>query len=90
MGTRSTRNLYWEYEPIKVIQNVNGLELWDGTVHTNKTVVHNLSDVIVKDKKKPIIICMKSTNQHKIDKYRELAAEIEKLWRTKTRILPIK
>ena len=84
---------------MRVIKNEEALVLWDRTVYTNKTVAHNIPDVVLKDKKKGITYLidiavpgtnnMANTVRNKMDKYRELAEEIQRIWKTRTRILPI-
>ena len=90
---------YWEYKPDKIIRNARVEILWDRTLHTYKTVAHNRPDIVVKDRgeKKAYLIDiaipnqhnMMRTIQHKIDKYRELASELERQWKMRVKTVPI-
>ena len=90
---------YWEYKPVKKIENKDAMLMWDRTIYTNRTVAHNRPDIVLKDKKEKITYLidvavpgtndMVNTIRTKIDKYRELAEEIQRTWRTRREILPI-
>jgi hypothetical protein len=90
---------YWEYEPLRVIENRETMLLWDRTVYTNKTVAHNRPDIVLKDKERNMTYLidiavpgtnnMANTMQNKMNKYKELAEEIQRVWKTRTRIMPI-
>ena len=82
-----------------IIEDHRTLLMWDRTVDTYKTVSHNRPDIILKSKAEKLMYLidvavpnsknMKHTVQHKISKYKELAMEIERQWRTRTKTLPI-
>lgn len=90
---------YYKYEPPKALENKEMMIYWDRTIYTYKSLAHNRPDITLKDKLQktvyiidiavPNVNNLMSTVQHKRSKYTELANEIGRQWKMKTKILPI-
>ena len=94
------RNEHWyDHEPQKVIENDNVKILYDFNIYTDKKIKHRRPDIVILQKQtnKTAIIDIACPMDHnvyqkeeeKINNYNELAFELEKLWKTKTTIIPI-
>ena len=89
---------WWEL-PEKVVENTSAKILWDFYIQTDKMVQHNRPDIVIIDKiwKTATIIDIavprddniKDKEQEKIDKYQPLKEELNKLWGTKTKVVPV-
>ena len=73
--------------------------LWDFSIHTDRTVSANRPDIIIKDKKQNncLLIDMSvpsdrnisSKEFEKIYKYKDLEIEIQRMWKMKTKVIPV-
>jgi hypothetical protein len=93
-----TPDKWWEI-PNKVQQNDQAKILWDFHIQTDKQVIANQPDIVLidKSKKKAIIIDIaipndvniKSKEHEKITKYQPLAEELSRIWKVKTKVIPV-
>lgn len=84
---------YYKYTPTSIIENDLYKLYWDITIHTDKTIPHNRPDITFQDKKQKItylidIAIPLDTNtatkyNEKIEKYKPLALEMERVWKQK-------
>ena len=91
--------LWYEHEPSKIVENEKVKLLYDFNVYTDKKIKHRRPDLVFldKEKRKTILIdvaCpmdhnVQSKEKEKIEHYLELKFELERLWKTKTEIVPI-
>ena len=97
---RLERQAHWyDHEPKKVLENEKVKVLYDFTIRTDKKIEHRKPDIVVvnKEEQKTTIIDIACPMDHnakkkeleKINNYNELAFELERLWKTKTKIIPI-
>ena len=84
---------WYDHNPEPVTENEDIKILWDLTIQTDKRLPHNRPDIFVIDKAKKEchiidVACPGDSRivlkeEEKIDKYRDLAIEIEAIWRLK-------
>ena len=96
-----TEDPYYKHEPKPVLDNDKVTILWDYSVQTDKEIKANRPDIIVRVKKKGerhcYIIDFASPSDNnvsvktveKLSKYKSLEIEIQKMWETKTTVIPI-
>ena len=90
---------WYEHNPDKIVENENLKILYDFNIYTDKKIKHRRPDIVVhmkKEKETTLIdvACPMDHNvigkeQEKITNYQELQFEIEKLWNTRVKIVPI-
>lgn len=91
---------YYKYEPANVLENENYKMYWDREIRTDKRMKANRPDILVLDKKKkevdiiditvPLNHNIQSAYATKVNKYTDLAAEINDMWKLKkVRIRPL-
>ena len=90
---------WYEHEPCKVVEDNDTKILYDFTIRTDKKILHRKPDLVIKKKKekKTVIVdfaCPMDQNveekeKQKIEHYNELKFELEKLWNTSIKIVPI-
>ena len=90
---------WYDHEPKKVQENEKTKVLYDFTIHTDKKIKHRKPDIVIINKENQTttiidIACpmdhnVKKKEMEKINNYNELAFELERLWKTKTQIIPI-
>ena len=76
---------YYKYIPNNILENEQYKLYWDITMHTDKTIPYNTPDITLQDIKQKII-----KYNEKIEKYKELEIEIERIWhQEKVTIIPL-
>lgn len=90
---------WYEHSPDPVIDTPDITILWDTQVHTDRTILANKPDIIVKNKKLRtcILIDVAIPSDYNITqkeaekrlKYKDLQIEIQRLWHMKTVIVPV-
>ena len=90
---------WYEHKPESIVENDNIKILYDFTLYTDKKIKHNRPDIVVVNKveKTTVFIDVACPMDHnvqlkeeeKIRKYGELKFEIEKVWKTKVKIVPV-
>jgi len=73
--------------------------LWDFNIHTDRVIKAKRPDILVVDKRNaettiidiavPGDYRVKEKESEKIEKYRDLALELTRLWKTSTKVIPI-
>ena len=73
--------------------------LYDFNIYTDKKITHRRPDLVIHKKKEgetlvidfacPMDHNVDAKEKEKIDKYQELKFELQKLWKTKIKIIPI-
>lgn len=90
---------WYEHRPAPVTEIEDVTILWDYTIHTDRKIEANRPDIIVKNQKEKTCLlidmacpadCNIATKEfEKLSKYKDLEIEIEKMWKLKTRIIPV-
>lgn len=91
---------FYKYEPDSVLENDNHKLYWNRSILTDKTIPHNRPDITLTDTttKTTFLIDIAVPNTHnlqktcteKINKYQNLATEIQNMWKqTSVQVLPI-
>jgi hypothetical protein len=90
---------WWKETPQPVMENENVKLLWDFDIQTDRTITARRPDIVVQYKRTgetslidiavPADHNVKDKELEKIQKYGELRLEIERLWKTKARVVPI-
>ena len=81
---------YYKYEPPPVLENLNAVLYWDRTIITDRTILANRPDIVLFDKMEnnidiydvaiPLNHNIQTTISTKINKYTELANELQKMY----------
>ena len=89
---------WWEI-PEKVVENERAKILWDFYIQTDKHVMANQPDIVIVDKVKkqativdiavPNDVNIKSKEQEKVQKYQPLREELQRIWKVKTKVVPV-
>ena len=90
---------WYEHQPDTVTENDRCKLLWDFDVQTDHVIQARRPDVIVIDKEKkeckiidfamPHDSRVNAKEVEKIEKYQDLAREVQKLWNMRTKVIPI-
>ena len=90
---------WYEHVPEGVLESAECKILWDFTIQTDHVIQARRPDIVVIDKKAgtcqvidvavPIDRRVVEKEQEKIDKYQDLAREIRRLWKVKTKVIPV-
>ena len=90
---------WYEHVPQSCQENENVKVLWDMTFYTDKRLQHNRPDISIFDKKKrtwklidvavPYDTNILSTEIVKVERYQDLTFEIERLYKTPAKVIPI-
>ena len=90
---------WYEYEPESVLENEDYKILWDFSIQTDHVIEARRPDLVVVDKKKrsckiidfavPGDSRIEEKEKDKIEKYQELARELQKIWNVKVKIIPL-
>lgn len=94
-----TAHQWYEHETPPVIQNNQTKILWDFSIQTDKTIKANRPDLVIQDKTNKTCLLVdvsvpsdRNTSVktfEKLSKYKDLAIELEKSWKLKTKTVPI-
>ena len=90
---------WYEHQPETVIENDSCKLLWDFSIQTDHVIQARRPDVILIDKEKkecklidfaiPYDSRVNEKEMEKIEKYQDLAREVQKLWNMRTKVIPI-
>ena len=90
---------WYEHVPEGVLENNDFKILWDFTIQTDHVIQARRPDIVVLDKKagtcQIIDVAISGDKrvvdkeQEKIDKYQDLAREMRRLWKVKTKVVPV-
>ncbi|TWW53461.1 uncharacterized protein LOC130519722 [Takifugu flavidus] len=88
----------WETPP-KVVENEQAKILWDFQIQTDKMVVANQPDIVVVDKHQKTVVVIdvaipndgniRKKEHEKLEKYRGLKEEMERMWGMKAPVVPV-
>ena len=94
-----TSDKWYEHQPGTVTNTETHTVLWDMAVHTDRHVGANRPDIIIKDKVNSTcklidmtVPCDKNVSikeMEKKSKYQDLEIEIQRMWKMKTKVIPI-
>ena len=94
-----TNSKWYEHQPEPVKENDKFCLLWDFSINTDRTIRANRPDIIVKDKEKKecLLIDMSVPGDSNVaakefekkSKYKDLEIEIQRMWRMRTRVIPV-
>jgi len=101
IGVQLDKKHWYEHVPNSVVTNQGGKVtiLWNKQVQTDRAIPNNKPDIIIRDNEK--ITCMLiyvaipedrnviKKETEKILKYKYLTIEIQRMWKVKTRIIPV-
>jgi hypothetical protein len=95
----TTSKTWYDHKTAPVVENEKVTILWDFTIHTDKTIMANRPDIIVRDKTKKTCLMLdvsipsdRNTSLktfEKLSKYKDLEIEIQKSWKVKTKTIPV-
>ena len=90
---------WYEHEPESVQENDECKILWDFSIQTDHVISARRPDIVVINKKAKTCVVIDvavpgdrrvvEKEVEKIDKYQDLAREIRKLWKLKTKVIPV-
>ncbi|EFA13373.1 hypothetical protein TcasGA2_TC001390 [Tribolium castaneum] len=90
---------WYEYKPRPVEETGDVTILWNMQIHTDQTILANKLDIVVKDKKhnlcQLIDVAIPSDynviqkEAEKMNKYKDLAIEVSRMWKIKIKTIPI-
>ena len=92
-------NKWYEHKPEGVMENVDFKILWDFMIQCDQMVEHRKPDIVIIDKIKkevkiidiavPVDSRVKEKEGEKIEKYKNLKEEIERIWKMKATVIPV-
>ena len=90
---------WWEHKPDTTLENDKAKILWDFLFQTDRQIEHRKPDIVVLDKTKNTCLIIDVAipgdqrialkEVEKIMNYAELKVELERMWKTKTKVIPI-
>ena len=90
---------WYEHEPKAVTEKDSVTTLWDIPIYTDRTIAANRPDIVLKNKKdKPCLIIDMITpldsntlvkTKEKLNKYKDLEIQVERMWELKTTTVPV-
>ena len=90
---------WYKHTPADVVENESTTVLWDFSIHTDREIRANRPDIIVKDKTNKVCLLIdvavpSDSNVsikefEKKSKYKDLEIEIQRMWKTKTKVIPV-
>ena len=88
----------WE-TPQTVVENNRAKVLWDFHIQTDRKVLANQPDIVIVDKQKkeaavievavPSDSNMRKKEYKKLEKYRGMKEELERMWKLKAKVVPV-
>ena len=95
----TTSDMWYNHQTEAVMENNNTKVLWDFQVHTDRPIRANRPDIIIKNKKTQCCLLIDvavpgdanvaNKEFEKKYKYKDLELEIQKMWKVKTKVIPI-
>ena len=90
---------WYEHQPETVLENNDYKLLWDYNIHTDHQISARRPDLVVINKQEqtcqvidiavPEDTAVKAKEEEKLEKYQDLAREIQKMWSVRTQVLPV-
>ena len=87
---------WYEHSPKSVKENEEVKLLWDFTIQTDHGIHHRRLDIVIQKKKakETIVVDIAVTGdsnvlQKETEKYQELAREIKRIWKSRTKVVPV-
>ena len=90
---------WFENQPETVIENNDYKLLWDYNIQTDHKISARRPDLVIINKKEqtchvidiavPEDTAVKAKEEEKLEKYQDLAREIQKMWSVRTQVLPV-
>lgn len=90
---------HYDHQPPQVCDNGEVTVIWNEQVQTDRTILANKPDIIIKDLKEntcliidvavPMDVNVQRKESEKILKYRDLQIEIGRMWNLRTKVCPI-
>lgn len=90
---------WYEHSPKSVEENEEVKLLWDFTIQTDREIHHRRPDIVIQKKKaKETIIVdiavpgdsnILQKETEKCEKYQDLAREIQRIWKSRTKVVPV-
>ena len=97
-GLRTTQ-AQWKHQPEPITETERVKILWDFEIRTDHHIPARRPDIIIVDKEKkettiidvavPDDMNIEQKEREKISKYQDLRLEIQKLWNTRAKVVPI-
>ena len=97
-GFKRNKNWY-DHHAEPVLENNDVKILWDFNIRTDRIIEARRPDIVVVDKRNPETVIIdiavpgdfrvKDREAEKIEKYQDLAMEIGRMWKTKTKVVPV-
>ena len=89
-----TANKWYEHKPLPVVDIPKVTILWDLPTKTDRTIQANRPDIIIKYKQNKTCQLIDMSNIsakefEKLSKYKDLEIEITKMWKMKTKTIPV-
>lgn len=92
-------NHWYEHQIVPVTENERVLILWDFAIQTDRTIMANRPDIVIRDKAERTCLLLdvaiptdRNTSlktYEKLSKYKDLDIELQKSWNVKTKTIPI-
>ena len=85
---------WYEHFPKSIEENEEVKLLWDFTIQTNREIHHRRPDIVIQKKKtmETIIVDIAVPGEEeteKYEKYQDLAREIKRIWKSRTKVVPV-
>ena len=87
---------WYEHSPKSVEENEEVKLLWDFTIQTDREIHHRRPDIVIQKKKAKetiiVDIAVPGDNnvlQKETEKYQDLAREIKRIWKSRTKVVPV-
>ena len=90
---------WWNHLPMRVLSTSHCKILWDFTITTDRVLHHNRPDIVLSllQQRRTYLIDitipgdsrMTQKTTEKLSKYRDLQIEVDKMWHTTTKVVPI-
>ena len=91
---------WYEHSPKSVEENEEVKLLWDFTIQTDREIHHRRPDIVIQKKKAketiivdielfPEIMNVLQKETEKCEKYQDLAREIKRIWKSRTKVVPV-
>ena len=93
------KDRWYEHEPTTLTEKNNITILWNMPIHTDRTIAANRPDIVLKNKKDKTCLLIDMTvplddntsvkTTEKLNKYKDLEIEVERMWGLKTTTIPV-
>ena len=72
---------WYEHSAKSIDENEEVKLLWDFTIQTDREIHHRRPDIVIQKKK--------AKETEKYEKYQDLASEIKRIWKSRTKVVPV-